>query len=44
MTESERLLSEVKEHWEEEVCGTRNIINKNIDFVPMLLFQSMHIK
>ena len=32
MTESERLLSEVKEHWEEEVCGTRNIINKNIDF------------
>ena len=32
MTESERLLSEVKEHWEEEVCGLRNIINKNIDF------------
>tara|TARA_B110000459_G_scaffold197696_1_gene241483 strand:+ start:98 stop:928 length:831 start_codon:yes stop_codon:yes gene_type:complete len=30
MTENKQLLNEVKEHWEEEVCGTRNIINKEV--------------
>ena len=31
MTDKNKLLDDVKEHWEEEVCGTRNIINKSID-------------
>ena len=30
MTENKQLLNEVKEHWEEEVCGTRNIIDNEV--------------
>ena len=32
MKKEKNLLEEVKEHWEEEVCGTRNIINKDVDY------------
>lgn len=32
MKKEKNLLEEVREHWEEEVCGTRNIINKDVDY------------